>query len=59
MRAVAKSDLMVVVTSVGTEEQALDVAHALVRSRRGGEGSESCSASHLIAKKEVGGGGGS
>ena len=34
MRAVAKSDLMVVVTSVGTEEQALDVAHALVRSRR-------------------------
>jgi periplasmic divalent cation tolerance protein len=34
MRAVAKADLMVVVTSVGTEEQALDVAHALVRSRR-------------------------
>jgi len=34
MRAVAKSDLMVVVTSVGTEEQALDVAHALVRSSR-------------------------
>lgn len=30
----AKSELMVVVTSVGTEEQALDVAHALVRSRR-------------------------
>jgi len=27
-------DLMVVVTSVGTEEQALDVAHALVRARR-------------------------
>jgi periplasmic divalent cation tolerance protein len=27
-------DLMVVVTSVGTEEQALDVAHALVRGRR-------------------------
>ena len=26
-------DLMVVVTSVGTEEQALDVAHALVRGR--------------------------
>jgi periplasmic divalent cation tolerance protein len=26
-------DLMVVVTSVGTEEQALDVAHALVRAR--------------------------
>jgi periplasmic divalent cation tolerance protein len=34
MRAVAKAELMVVVTSVGTEEQALDVAHALVRSRR-------------------------
>src|SRR5215813_5724200 len=34
MRAVAKSELMVVVPSVGTEEQALDVAHALVRSRR-------------------------
>ena len=36
MRAVAKQskqELMVVVTSVGTEEQALDVAHALVRSR--------------------------
>jgi periplasmic divalent cation tolerance protein len=31
---VAKNDLIVVVTSVGTEEQALDVAHALVRSRR-------------------------
>jgi periplasmic divalent cation tolerance protein len=30
----AKKDLIVVVTSVGTEEQALDVAHALVRSRR-------------------------
>jgi periplasmic divalent cation tolerance protein len=29
-----KDDLIVVVTSVGTEEQALDVAHALVRSRR-------------------------
>ncbi len=28
------NDLMVVVTSVGTEEQALDVAHALVRARR-------------------------
>jgi periplasmic divalent cation tolerance protein len=27
-------ELMVVVTSVGTEEQALDVAHALVRARR-------------------------
>jgi periplasmic divalent cation tolerance protein len=34
MRAVKKADLMVVVTSVGTEEQAIDVAHALVRSRR-------------------------
>ncbi len=33
MPAVAKQQLMVVVTSVGTEEQALDVAHALVRSR--------------------------
>jgi periplasmic divalent cation tolerance protein len=31
-----KNDLIVVVTSVGTEEQALDVAHALVRSRRAG-----------------------
>jgi len=31
----AKSEeLIVVVTSVGTEEQALDVAHALVRARR-------------------------
>lgn len=29
-----KDELIVVVTSVGTEEQALDVAHALVRSRR-------------------------
>jgi periplasmic divalent cation tolerance protein len=28
------NELMVVVTSVGTEEQALDVAHALVRARR-------------------------
>ena len=28
------SELMVVVTSVGTEEQALDVAHALVRAKR-------------------------
>ena len=33
MPAVAKQELMVVVTSVGTEDQALDVAHALVRSR--------------------------
>ena len=30
----SKQELMVVVTSVGTEDQALDVAHALVRSRR-------------------------
>ena len=30
----ARDELIVVVTSVGTEEQALDVAHALVRSRR-------------------------
>ncbi len=29
-----KDDLIVVVTSVGTEEQALDVAHAIVRARR-------------------------
>ena len=28
------NELMVVVTSVGTEEQALDVAHALVRAKR-------------------------
>ena len=35
MPAVAKKDeLMIVVTSVGTEDQALDVANALVRSRR-------------------------
>ena len=34
MRAVAAQDLIVVVTSVGTEDQALDVAHALVRSRQ-------------------------
>ena len=32
--AKSRDDLIVVVTSVGTEEQALDVAHALVRSRR-------------------------
>jgi periplasmic divalent cation tolerance protein len=30
----ARDELIVIVTSVGTEEQALDVAHALVRSRR-------------------------
>jgi periplasmic divalent cation tolerance protein len=34
MLAVAANELMVVVTSVGTEEQALDVAHALIRARR-------------------------
>ncbi|MEP6994413.1 MAG: divalent-cation tolerance protein CutA [Acidobacteriota bacterium] len=34
MLGVIAKDLMVVVTSVGTEDQALDVAHALVRSRR-------------------------
>ena len=32
--AKTRDDLIVVVTSVGTEEQALDVAHALVRARR-------------------------
>jgi periplasmic divalent cation tolerance protein len=31
---VGARDLIVVVTSVGTEEQALDVAHALVRGKR-------------------------
>lgn len=30
----ANRDLIVVVTSVGTEDQALDVAHALIRGRR-------------------------
>ncbi len=30
----ASNELIVVVTSVGTEEQALDVAHALVRGKR-------------------------
>src|SRR5262245_60739929 len=30
--AVAADDLVVVVTSVGTEDQAIDIAHALVRS---------------------------
>jgi periplasmic divalent cation tolerance protein len=29
-----RSDLIVVVTSVGSEEQALDIAHALVRNRQ-------------------------
>ena len=32
--AMARDELIVVVTSVGTEEQAIDVAHALVRGRR-------------------------
>src|SRR5215470_7083037 len=31
---VRKPDLIVVVTSVGTEDQALDIAHALIRSHR-------------------------
>ena len=34
MSRVRSQDLIVVVTSVGTEEQALDIAHALVRSHR-------------------------
>ena len=29
-----KNDLLVVVTSVGTEEQAIDIAHALIRNRQ-------------------------
>ena len=29
-----KNDLLIVVTSVGTEEQALDIAHALIRHRQ-------------------------
>jgi periplasmic divalent cation tolerance protein len=29
-----KDDLLVVVTSVGTEEQAIDIAHALIRNRQ-------------------------
>jgi periplasmic divalent cation tolerance protein len=32
--AVRRQDLIVVVTSVGTEDQALDIAHALVRNRQ-------------------------
>src|SRR5262250_2889745 len=32
--ALATDDLLVVVTSVGTEEQAIDIAHALVRSHQ-------------------------
>jgi periplasmic divalent cation tolerance protein len=31
---VRKQDLIIVVTSVGTEEQALDIAHELIRSRQ-------------------------
>jgi periplasmic divalent cation tolerance protein len=34
MSRVPPQDLIVVVTSVGTEDQALDIAHALVRSHR-------------------------
>jgi periplasmic divalent cation tolerance protein len=34
MRPVGAQDLIVVVTSVGTEDQALDVAHALIRNRQ-------------------------
>ena len=34
MSSCAAQDLIVVVTSVGTEEQALDIAHALVRNRQ-------------------------
>jgi periplasmic divalent cation tolerance protein len=34
MAPVSKNDLLVVVTSVGTEEQALDIAHALIRNRQ-------------------------
>jgi periplasmic divalent cation tolerance protein len=34
MGAVAADDLVVVVTSAGTEEQAIDIAHALVRSHQ-------------------------
>jgi len=33
-RAVRAQDLIVVVTSAGTEEQALDIAHALIRNRQ-------------------------
>jgi periplasmic divalent cation tolerance protein len=33
-KRVGKNDLLVVVTSVGTEEQALDIAHALIRNRQ-------------------------
>ncbi len=34
MCSVRRQDLIVVVTSVGTEEQALDIAHALIRNRQ-------------------------
>ncbi len=34
MARVRKEDLLVVVTSVGTEEQAIDIAHALIRNRQ-------------------------
>ena len=34
MGPVRKEDLLVVVTSVGTEDQALDIAHALIRNRQ-------------------------
>jgi periplasmic divalent cation tolerance protein len=34
MVPVRKEDLLVVVTSVGTEDQALDIAHALIRNRQ-------------------------
>src|SRR5580765_6704684 len=34
VRLMRDRDLLVVVTSVGTEEQALDIAHALIRNRQ-------------------------
>ena len=34
MARVSKNDLLLVITSVGTEEQALDIAHALIRNRQ-------------------------
>ena len=34
MAPVRKDDLLVVITSVGTEDQALDIAHALVRNHQ-------------------------
>jgi len=34
MAPVQRKDLIVVVTSVGTEDQALDIAHALIRNRQ-------------------------